>query len=161
FIPTQYTFEFPNPRPTWQKGPAARIPQMVQLGGTLAAVSLGIARHAIDALKEIAVSKVPLGTMASLRDRPVAQLQLGEAEGTLRAARAYLYACTDEIWNRGEMGAPFDPPALASTGVGDRRQVRGACGRPRLRRGGNHCDAYRAADRAMLAGRARSHAAHH
>lgn len=114
FIPTQYTFEFPNPRPTWQKGPAARIPLMVQLGGTLAAVSLGIARHAIDALKEIAVSKVPLGTMASLRDRPVAQLQLGEAEGTLRAARAYLYACTDEIWNRGEIGAPFDPPALAS-----------------------------------------------
>jgi indole-3-acetate monooxygenase len=114
FIPAEYTFEFPNPAPTWQKGPAARIPLMVQLGGTLAAVGLGVARHAIDALKEIAVTKVPLGTMASLRDRSIAQTQLGEAEGTLRAARAYLYASTEEIWQRGEQGEPFDADAMVA-----------------------------------------------
>ncbi len=114
FVPTEYTFDFPNPVSTWQKGPAAKIPLMVQLGGSLAAVSLGIARHAIGALKEIAASKVPLGTMASLRDRPLAQLQLGEAEGTRRAARAYLYSNTDEIWHQGERGEPFDPDALVS-----------------------------------------------
>ena len=114
FVPQSHTFEFPNPKSTWQTGPIARIPLMVQLGGTLATVALGIARHAIDALKELAVSKVPLGTMASLRERPVAQLQLGEAEGTLRAARAYLYSSLGEIWRRGEASEPFNEEALAS-----------------------------------------------
>jgi indole-3-acetate monooxygenase len=114
FVPAEYTFKFPSPEPTWQTGPAARIPLMVQLGGSLAAVGLGVARHAIEALKEIAVSKVPLGTMASLRDRPIAQTQLGEAEGTLRAGRAYLYANAEEIWQRGERGEPFDADALVA-----------------------------------------------
>ena len=76
FVPESYTFEFPNPKSAWQTGPGAGIPLMVQLGAVLAAVALGIARHAIDALKELAVSKVPLGTMASLRERSIAQLQL-------------------------------------------------------------------------------------
>jgi indole-3-acetate monooxygenase len=114
FVPAGYTFEFPNPKSTWQTGPFSRIPLMVQLGNVLAAVGLGIARHAIDALKELAVAKVPLGTTASLRERPIAQLQLGEAEGTLRAARSYLYASIDEIWKRSETDQPFDVDALAS-----------------------------------------------
>jgi alkylation response protein AidB-like acyl-CoA dehydrogenase len=114
FVPESYTFEFPNPRSAWQTGPVARIPLMVQLGGTLAAVGLGIARHAIDALKDLAVGKIPLGTMASLRERPIAQLQLGEAEGSLRAARSYLYAGLAEVWHRGEANQPFDDEALVS-----------------------------------------------
>jgi len=114
FVPESYTFEFPNPRSALQIGPGARIPLMIQLGGTLAAVALGIARHAIDALKELAVSKIPLGTMASLRERPVAQLQLGEAEGTLRAGRSYLYGSIAEIWQRSEAHEPFDLEALAA-----------------------------------------------
>lgn len=114
FVPESYTFEFPNPRSAWQTGPFSRIPLMVQLGNVLSAVALGIARHAIDALKELAVSKVPLGTMASLRERPIAQIQLGEAEGTLRAARSYLYGSIAEIWKRGEADEPFDAEVLAS-----------------------------------------------
>ncbi len=114
FVPESYTFEFPNPRSAWQTGPFSRIPLMVQLGNVLSAVALGIARHAIDALKELAVSKVPLGTMASLRERPIAQIQLGEAEGTLRAARSYLYGSIAEIWERGGTDEPFDAEVLAS-----------------------------------------------
>ncbi len=114
FVPESYTFEFPNPRSAWQTGPFSRIPLMVQLGNVLSAVALGIARHAIDALKELAVSKVPLGTMASLRERPIAQIQLGEAEGTLRAARSYLYGSIAEIWERGGADEPFDAEVLAS-----------------------------------------------
>ena len=114
FVPESYTFEFPNPRSAWQTGPFSRIPLMVQLGNVLSAVALGIARHAIDALKDLAVSKVPLGTMASLRERPIAQIQLGEAEGTLRAARSYLYGSIAEIWKRGEADEPFDAEVLAS-----------------------------------------------
>ena len=115
FVPDGYTFEFPNPRSSWQTGPFARIPLLVQLANALAAVGLGIARHAIDALKELAVAKVPLGTTASLRERPIAQIQLGEAEGLLRAARSYLYESIAEIWRRGATDEPFDVDALAST----------------------------------------------
>lgn len=114
FIPESYTFDFPTPKVTWQTGAMAKIPLMVQLGGALAAVALGVARHAIDALKELALKKVPLGTMASLRERSIAQTQLGEAEGTLRAARAYLFQSLHDIWRRGEAGTPFDHAALAS-----------------------------------------------
>ena len=114
FIAEKFAFDFPNPKSSWLTGALARIPLMVQLGGALASVSLGIARHAIEALKELAISKVPLGTFASLRERPVAQLQLGEAEGTLQAARAYLHHSINEVWRRGEAGEPFDLAALAA-----------------------------------------------
>jgi len=114
FVPESYTFEFPNPKSSWQTGPMAKIPLMVQLGASLAAVALGIGRHAIDALKELAVSKVPVGTTASLRERPIAQLQMGEAEGSIRAARSYLHSSIAEVWKRGEAGEPFDLDALAS-----------------------------------------------
>jgi indole-3-acetate monooxygenase len=117
FVPQTYTFEFPNPTSVWQSGPMAKIPLMIQLGNVLAAVALGIARHAIDALKELAIAKVPVGTMASLRERSIAQVQLGEAEGTLRAARSYLYASIAEIWQRGASDEPFDDQARASARI--------------------------------------------
>src|SRR4029453_15996842 len=79
----------------------------------LSAVALGVVRHAIDVLLEIAGAKVPAGTRATLRERPLAQLQIGRAEGLLRAARAYLYAAYDDVWQRGESGAPFDVTARA------------------------------------------------
>jgi alkylation response protein AidB-like acyl-CoA dehydrogenase len=58
--------------------------------------------------------KVSIETRAPLRERSLFQLQLGQAEGLLRAARAYLFESADEIWQRGEAGVPFDAPAQAS-----------------------------------------------
>jgi indole-3-acetate monooxygenase len=114
FVPEAFTFEWPEPRTTWRTGPFTHIPLMTQLGGGFTAVALGIARHAIDTLKELAVAKVPTGSRSSLRDRPVMQTQLAQAEGWLQAGRAYFYSADDEIWRRGEAGAVFDLPARAS-----------------------------------------------
>jgi alkylation response protein AidB-like acyl-CoA dehydrogenase len=113
-VPDAFTFEWPEPRSTWRQGPFGAIPLPVQLGGPLASVALGVARHAIDELVEIAAGKVPTGTRAALRERPLAQLQVGQAEGLLQAARAYLYQSTDEVWRRGAAGEPFDVQARAA-----------------------------------------------
>jgi alkylation response protein AidB-like acyl-CoA dehydrogenase len=113
-VPDAFTFDWPEPRTTWRTGPFGGIPLPVQLGGGFAAVALGIARHAIDELVEIATGKVPAGTRASLRERPLAQLQLGQAEGLLQAGRAYLHQSVDDIWRRGADGAPFDVQARAA-----------------------------------------------
>ena len=106
-IPDDFTFDWLNAHSTWQRGPFANIPLTLQIGGALAAVVLGIARHALDALGEIAQAKVPVGTQNLLRERPIAQTQFAQAEGLLQAARAYFYQCNDEIWRKGEAGESF------------------------------------------------------
>ncbi|HLI80995.1 MAG TPA: acyl-CoA dehydrogenase family protein [Candidatus Binataceae bacterium] len=115
-VPDEFTFDWLNAQSTWQRGPFARIPLMLQIGGGLAAVILGTARHAIDTFAEIARAKVPVGTMAALRERPIAQTQFAQAEGLMRAARAYFYQSSEEIWRKGEAGESFD--------VGDRANAR-------------------------------------
>jgi alkylation response protein AidB-like acyl-CoA dehydrogenase len=116
FIPDEFTFDWLNAQPTWQRGPFASIPLQLQFAGGLASVVLGTARHALDALNEIAQAKVPVATRALLRERPIAQIQFAQAEGLLNAARAYFYQCNDEVWRKGEAGESFT--------LQDRAQVR-------------------------------------
>jgi indole-3-acetate monooxygenase len=114
FAPEELTFEWPEPQPAWQGGPFGNIPLLVQLGGGIASVALGVARHAIDAFKEVAGAKVPVASRSLLRERPQAQIQNAQAEGLLQAARAYLYQASDDVWRRGEQGATFDWEARAA-----------------------------------------------
>ncbi len=62
-----------------------------------AAVALGIARHAIDALKELALTKIPTGQMSLLRDRPAMQIDVARAEAIVHSARAFLHQTVDEV----------------------------------------------------------------
>lgn len=107
FVPDEFTFDWINGQSPWQSGPFANIPLVLKLGGTLAAVILGTARHALDSFVELARGKVPVGTMATLRERPIAQTQYATAEGLLGAARAYFYQANDEVWRKGEAGESF------------------------------------------------------
>jgi len=107
FIPDEFTFDWLDAKSPWQRGPFANIPLQLQFVGGLVSVVLGTARHAIDALKEIAQAKVPAASRATLRERPIAQIQFAQAEGLLHAARAYFYNCNDEIWRKGETGESF------------------------------------------------------
>jgi alkylation response protein AidB-like acyl-CoA dehydrogenase len=106
-VPDEFTFDWLNAKSSWQRGPLASIPLQLQLAGGLVSVVLGTARHALDTLNEIAQAKVPAATRATLRERPIAQIQFAQAEGLLRAARAYFYNCNDEIWRKGEAGESF------------------------------------------------------
>ena len=107
FVPDEFTFDWLNAKSPWQRGPLANIPLQLQFVGGLVSVVLGTARHALDTLNEIAQAKVPAATRATLRERPIAQIQFAQAEGLLHAARAYFYNCNDEIWRKGEAGETF------------------------------------------------------
>jgi alkylation response protein AidB-like acyl-CoA dehydrogenase len=107
FVPDEFTFDWLNATSPWQRGPFANIPLQLQFVGGLVSVVLGTARHALDALNEIAQAKVPAAARATLRERPIAQIQFAQAEGLLHAARAYFYNCNDEIWRKGETGESF------------------------------------------------------
>jgi alkylation response protein AidB-like acyl-CoA dehydrogenase len=107
-VPDEFTFDWLNAKSPWQRGPFENIPLQLQFVGGLVSVVLGTARHALDALNEIAQAKVPAAARSTLRERPLAQIQFAQAEGLLHAARAYFYSCNDEIWRKGEAGESFN-----------------------------------------------------
>jgi alkylation response protein AidB-like acyl-CoA dehydrogenase len=64
----------------------------------MAAVTVGIARGALDAFADLAAVKIPSGRVLLLRDEPTVQASVGRAEAKLRAARAFLYETVEEAW---------------------------------------------------------------
>lgn len=78
--------------------PLYAFPQFGLLAMGIAAVTLGLARGAIDALIEIATGKIPAGSARSLATRPSTQAEVARAEATLRSARAYFYETIESAW---------------------------------------------------------------
>jgi alkylation response protein AidB-like acyl-CoA dehydrogenase len=66
----------------------------------IAAVALGLARAAIDALVDIAGGKTPPGSSRSLAERPAAQADVSRAEALLRSSRAFYYEAIAAAWER-------------------------------------------------------------
>lgn len=93
-----------------QPGALYRVPIMSLFCLALTAIPLGLARAAIDAFLEIAGAKVPVGSQALLRDKPLAQFELARAEAMLRAARAGLVEALREQWKEASEG---EAPSLA------------------------------------------------
>ncbi len=78
-------------------GAVFAIPQFTLFSITLIPVALGIARRAIEEITLLAQAKVPLTSTTPLREKPLAQYELGRAEGLLQAASALLYNTIDEL----------------------------------------------------------------
>jgi alkylation response protein AidB-like acyl-CoA dehydrogenase len=76
-------------------------------------VALGIAGAASDYYSEWANKKTPMYTATALRERSVVQLQVAEAEAKLGAARCFLLAGLDEMWQRAKEGKSLDMSARA------------------------------------------------
>ena len=87
-------------------GPLYALPPHTVLGTTIASVPLGIARAALDAVREMSAGKTPRIGAALLRDRPVVQMAVGRAEAQLRAARAFLFEACGEASNAAAAGLP-------------------------------------------------------
>ncbi len=86
--------------------PLYALPPHTVLGVTIAAVPLGVARAALDAVGEMSAGKTPRIGSALLRDRPVVQAAVGRAEAQLRAARAFLFEACEDAWNAASRGMP-------------------------------------------------------
>jgi alkylation response protein AidB-like acyl-CoA dehydrogenase len=78
--------------------PLYAFPAFGLLALGIAAVSLGLARSAIDELVRLAREKTPEGATRPLAARPAAQAEVARAEADLRAARAFLYEAIDAAW---------------------------------------------------------------
>jgi len=78
--------------------PRYRIPAFSRVIPGLGAMALGIARTAIETLKQIAGAKTPARTTQMLRDTPDAQVRVSKAESLVRAARLFLFDSIDQLW---------------------------------------------------------------
>jgi len=96
FVPESRVFAFGSA--PQQPGPLYRLPALGWFVSHLAAVSLGLARGALDDLVSLAQTKTPAFSTAVLADRPVAQVEVARAEAALGAARAFLFETVDDLW---------------------------------------------------------------
>ena len=114
FVPAPMTFRIGNAddrRSRHHQGPLYRTPLSGAIGTPIAAVALGIARRAIDAVVAIASAKTPVGRTGTLRNQPVLQADIAKAEASIRSARAWLYETAESIVALSEAGAEL-PEAI-------------------------------------------------
>jgi alkylation response protein AidB-like acyl-CoA dehydrogenase len=89
--------------------PLYRVPITGWFPSAVAAVSLGIARAALESLKELAGVKVPTFRVNLLRERAAIQAQVAQAETILRSARGLLYETIRDAWQSACQGEPLTP----------------------------------------------------
>lgn len=105
FVPEERACWFAQP--PLQPGPLYHLPMIALFSSLIACVPLGIARHALEGLKELAGVKKPTWSQNTLREKAMAQAQIGEAEGLLRAGRAFLYETVSAAWETIQRGEPL------------------------------------------------------
>jgi alkylation response protein AidB-like acyl-CoA dehydrogenase len=94
-------------RPTVEV-PLAAFPNFSLLASGVAAVSLGIARRALDELRHLAEGKRPLFSSRTLAENAVVQAELARAEASLQAARALLLGELSDAWHTVLAGGSVD-----------------------------------------------------
>jgi alkylation response protein AidB-like acyl-CoA dehydrogenase len=112
FVPAAHSLSFREP--PVERGPLYAFPTIALLSAVLAAVPLGIARHAIDILVELAETKTTTRSPQPLREDATMQASLGRAEALLRSGRAFLYDALGEAWNMLSAGDTLSPAQLAT-----------------------------------------------
>lgn len=88
----------------------AAFPNFSLLAAGVAAVSLGVARHAIDEFVALAQGKRPLYSSRTLSQSGTAQTTVARAEATLGAARAFLHHELGAAWDAALRGGVVDVP---------------------------------------------------
>jgi alkylation response protein AidB-like acyl-CoA dehydrogenase len=96
-VPAHRTANLVTGRPT-ATGPLYAFPLFGLLAIAIGAVSLGIARGALDDVTQLATERKPTGSSRTMAERAPVQAELARAEATLRAARALLYDAIALAW---------------------------------------------------------------
>lgn len=97
FVPSGRQIPAIGGRPTVD-APIARFPNFTLLAIGIAAVTLGIARHALDEFAALATDKRPQFSGRTLAQNGVVQADIARAEAGLRSARAWLLDEIDVAW---------------------------------------------------------------
>jgi len=100
-VPTERTFLFFYSH-RFQPGPLYRLPPSL-LAYPIAAVTIGIARAAIEALVELA--KTSKSARGPLVEKPATQLAIAKADALVGAARAHLHQTARDLWSTVSAGA--------------------------------------------------------
>src|SRR5256885_4734082 len=103
FVPAERTV-LSVTAPLVDTGPLYRIPRTLLFASGDASVALAVARTCLDTFVELASAKTPRAMEALLRDQPVVQASVGQAEAHLRSGRAFLTDAVHEIWNAARSG---------------------------------------------------------
>jgi alkylation response protein AidB-like acyl-CoA dehydrogenase len=82
FVPASHSSSFREP--PVEPGPLYALPTIAMFSAGLAAVPLGIARHAIDILTALAGTKIASRSRQSIREDAILQVNLGHACGEHR-----------------------------------------------------------------------------
>jgi len=98
FVPAAHSIERDTPRERRERGPLYLFPTSGVYAPCFAGVALGIARSLLDDLIRLAHVKTPRGFSKTLRESQVAQMQIGQAEAKLGAARIFLHHTVAEVW---------------------------------------------------------------
>ncbi|MBM4254781.1 MAG: hydroxylase [Deltaproteobacteria bacterium] len=98
FVPNGYHASLVSDHP-FHDGPLYRFPMFGLLAVSVASVALGIARGAINTLREMAPKKRLTTTRKRMAEREVVQMQVAQAEGLLRSGRAFLFDTVQHVWN--------------------------------------------------------------
>ena len=88
------------------KGPLYRLPVVGVAATGIPTPMLGVARKAVDTVRELALNKRPVTSNGFLKERSSAQLQFGKAEAVLRSGRLLLLDTVDKAWQRCQAGEP-------------------------------------------------------
>lgn len=78
--------------------PLFRYPVMALAAQVLAVVGLGVARGALDTLKEMAGGPGSITGAPTLANRAYVQTEVAQAEAALRSARAFFYEATEDAY---------------------------------------------------------------
>jgi alkylation response protein AidB-like acyl-CoA dehydrogenase/SAM-dependent methyltransferase len=101
-VPLAHTMPFAF-RP-WAAGDLWRMPPMSIFFAPMAAVSLGIARAAIDELVALAADKTPYRSSRRLAERDVVQAMVARAEARVGSAGAFLREQIGVVWDCARRG---------------------------------------------------------
>lgn len=105
FVPGAHSLSFREP--PLESGPLYALPTIALFGTALAAVPLGIARHAIDILLDMTATKIASRSRQTLRGDATMQANLGQAEALVRSGRAFLYQSLADAWRVVSAGQPL------------------------------------------------------
>ena len=97
FVPTEWTFV--RGAPASIDLPIYRYPSMALAAQVLAVVGLGVGKAALDTLAATATARASITGAPLMAERAHVQIGIAKAEADLRAARAFFYEITEEVWS--------------------------------------------------------------